>query len=354
MSDGFHTKNPNNKYKKYFSNMDINGNTDIQKNEIFNIKTDADFEKVALNIFHYQASNNLVYSEYLRTLGLDCNAVTSSKEIPFLPIVFFKNFKILSGNSDVQRIFSSSGTTGNTTSKNHITDISLYQQSFREGFELFYGPVEDYCILALLPSYLENDTSSLVFMADDLIKRSKHKDSGFYLDNKEELLLKLGDLEEKNQKVILLGVSYALLDVVSKNKMQLKNTIVMETGGMKGRRREMIREELHHTLSEGFGVKNIHSEYGMTELLSQAYSKGNGLFLTPPWMKILIRDTQDPLSIIGFENTGGINVIDLANINSCAFIATEDLGKAHINGSFEVLGRFDNSNIRGCNLMNID
>jgi phenylacetate-coenzyme A ligase PaaK-like adenylate-forming protein len=248
-------------------------------------------------------------------------------------------------------IFTSSGTTGQSTSKHYVTDIELYKKSYLKGFEYFYGSISDYCILALLPSYLERKGSSLIYMIDDLIKKSNHPESGFYLYQIDVLAEKLKKLDSKGEKVLLIGVSFALLDLVEKHQLQLKNTVVMETGGMKGRRKELIREELHGALKKGFGVERIHSEYGMTELLSQAYSHGNGIFKTPPWMKILIRDTEDPLTFLPYGKSGGINVVDLANMNSCSFIATQDLGKKYADESFEILGRFDHSDIRGCNLM---
>jgi hypothetical protein len=232
-----------------------------------------------------------------------------------------------------------------------ITDVSLYEESYRNAFSEFYGNIEDYAVLALLPSYLERQGSSLIYMVKDLITLSNNTNSGFYLHNYDELISKLIELDSSGQNVILIGVTYALLDLIEKQNFQLKNTIIMETGGMKGKRKEMIREELHEILCKGFGVSSIHSEYGMTELLSQAYSLGNGIFECPNWMNILIRDTEDALSFVATGKTGGINVIDLANINSCSFIATQDLGKKYPNNSFEVLGRFDNSDIRGCNLM---
>jgi hypothetical protein len=238
-----------------------------------------------------------------------------------------------------------------TTSRHLVTDVTLYEQSFRKAFSQFYGNIEDYAVLALLPSYLEREGSSLIYMAEDLIQGSNNPHSGFYLHNYDELIEKLVSLDAEGQNVLLIGVTYALLDLIEKQSFNLKNTIVMETGGMKGRRREMIREELHEVLCKGFGVSEIHSEYGMTELLSQAYSLGDGIFECPPWMDILVRDTEDALAYIDHGKTGGINVIDLANINSCSFIATQDLGKKYPNHSFEVLGRFDNSDIRGCNLM---
>jgi len=237
------------------------------------------------------------------------------------------------------------------TSKHLVSDISLYEQSYRNAFSEFYGSIEDYAILALLPSYLERSGSSLIYMVKDLIELSNNENSGFYLHNYEELTTKLIELDTSGQNVILIGVTYALLDLVEQQKFRLKNTIIMETGGMKGKRREMIREELHEILCDGFGVQSIHSEYGMTELLSQAYSLGNGVFECPAWMQILIRDTEDALTYVNSGKSGGVNVIDLANINSCSFIATQDLGKKYPNNSFEILGRFDNSDIRGCNLM---
>ena len=251
----------------------------------------------------------------------------------------------------MQEVFTSSGTTGSITSKHYVTDIEFYKESYLKGFAHFYGNIEDYAVLALLPNYLERKGSSLVYMVADLIKRSKNKKSGFYLNNIDELAKKLIHLDKKGQKILLIGVSFALLDLIEKHKFQLKNTIVMETGGMKGRRKELVRDELHQILQNGFGVDAIHSEYGMTELLSQGYSKGNGIFETPSWMRILTRDTEDALTILPTGKAGGINIIDLANYNSCSFLATQDLGKVHQNGTFEIIGRFDNSDIRGCNLM---
>jgi len=252
---------------------------------------------------------------------------------------------------EIQETFTSSGTTGNTTSKHYVTDLSIYENSYLNGFAHFYGNIEEYTVLALLPNYLEREGSSLIYMVDDLIKKSKNSESGFYLNNLEELSEKLIQLDGKGHKVLLIGVTFALLDLIEKQQFQLQNTIVMETGGMKGRRKELTRVELHQVLEQGFGVSEIHSEYGMTELLSQGYSKGKGVFQCPPWMKILTRDTEDALTILENQKTGGLNVIDLANYNSCSFIATQDLGKIHSHGNFEVLGRFDHSDIRGCNLM---
>ena len=312
---------------------------------------DKNFEQYALKVFRHQAKNNKVYAKYLHLLHIDILNVKTIDQIPFLPIQFFKSHKILSSKEKVQEIFLSSGTTGMTQSKHYITDIQLYKNSYLQGFQYFYGNIDNYTILALLPNYLERNGSSLVYMVDDLIKKSNSDQSGFYLNNLNDLSNKLTALDHQNKKILLIGVSYALLDLIDFKKFNLKNTIIMETGGMKGRRKEMVKEELHQALCQGFGVKKIHSEYGMTELLSQAYSTGNGIFKTPPWMKILTRDTEDALTILPQNRTGGINVIDLANINSCSFIATQDLGKIHTDGSFEVLGRFDNSDIRGCNLM---
>ena len=320
-------------------------------NNIFDINTNHDFEKITLEIFQFQAENCLVYWEFLNLLKVDSNSVKSINQIPFLPIQFFKSHQIISSKEPVQRVFLSSGTTGNTQSKHFVTDLSLYEKSFTKGFENFYGPIEDYTVLALLPSYLERDGSSLIYMVNDFIEKSNKPKSGFYLNNLEELHKNLIELDKKGEKVLLIGVSFALLDLIETFNFKLKNTIIMETGGMKGRRKELIREELHQVLCNGFGVEKIHSEYGMTELLSQGYSKGNGIFECPPWMKILTRDTEDALTILPEGKSGGINVIDLANINSCSFIATQDLGKTYKNGMFEVLGRFDDSDIRGCNLM---
>jgi len=319
--------------------------------KIFSISSEQDFNEVALEVFKFQYANSSVYRKFSDLLKIDPNSLHSIENIPFLPIDLFKSHTILSSEEKIQKTFTSSGTTGSITSKHHVTDLTIYEQSFNLGFKTFYGDIKDYVVLALLPSYLERDGSSLIYMAQHLIKKSTYPDSGFYLNNLSELKEKLINLDNKGQKVLLIGVSFALLDLVEDFHFKLKNTIVMETGGMKGRRKEMIRKELHSILSNGFGVANIHSEYGMTELLSQAYSAGNGVFDCPPWMKILIRDPEDAQSYLQNKSTGGINVIDLANINSCSFIATQDLGKKGENNSIEIMGRFDNSDIRGCNLM---
>lgn len=318
---------------------------------IFSIGSKKEFEKITLKVFRHQYDNNIVYRNFCDLLGRNKENVKAVSEIPFLPIQFFKTHDVVSSTNAVQETFTSSGTTGTATSRHLVTDLQYYEQSFRQAFSRFYGNIEDYAVLALLPSYLEREGSSLIYMVDDLIKGSNNPDSGFYLNNYDALISKLEHLDRAGQNVLLIGVTYALLDLTEKKDFSLQNTIIMETGGMKGRRREMIREELHEILCRGFGVAKIHSEYGMTELLSQAYSLGDGIFECPPWMDILIRDTEDALSLIGFGKTGGINVIDLANYNSCSFIATQDLGKKYPNQSFEVLGRFDNSDIRGCNLM---
>ncbi|HEX8269970.1 MAG TPA: acyl transferase [Flavobacterium sp.] len=319
--------------------------------DIFSISNKKQFDKIALKIFRYQYENNLVYREFCLHLKVEKEEVKSVQQIPFLPIQFFKSHNVVNGSDAVVTTFTSSGTTGTITSRHLVTDISLYEESYRRAFSEFYGNIEDYAVLALLPSYLEREGSSLIYMVEDLIRLSHNQHSGFYLRNHSELIAKLEVLDRSGQNVLLIGVTYALLDLIEKHEFNLSNTIIMETGGMKGRRKEMIREELHQLLCSGFGVNAIHSEYGMTELLSQAYSLGNGIFECPPWMQIHIRDTEDALSYIDIGKTGGINVIDLANINSCPFIATQDLGKIYPNGSFEVLGRFDNSDIRGCNLM---
>ncbi len=323
---------------------------DNLQNTIFTIKTAADFEKTALKIFRFQAKNCTVYADFIRFLNIDIDSINTIFDIPFLPIQFFKSHKISTNNNTIEQVFLSSGT-GGIQSQHFVTNLALYEKSYRNGFTHFYGAIEDYTILALLPSYLERNGSSLIYMVDDLIKKSKNSDSGFFLENTQKTTKIIKKSSKNNKKLLILGVSYALLDLVEQQKFNLKDAIIMETGGMKGRRKEMIREELHQILCDGFGVNKIHSEYGMTELLSQAYSKGNGVFKTPNWMKILVRDTEDALTLLPNGKTGGINVIDLANINSCSFIATQDLGKKLSENTFEILGRFDNSDIRGCNLL---
>ena len=318
---------------------------------IFDINSEAAFTKKAFELFKFQFEENPVYRSFCDLLYRHPSDVQKLEDIPFLPIEFFKTHKVVSSTKDIQQTFTSSGTTGSVVSQHHVADLNLYESSFQKGFAHFYGNIEDYTVLALLPSYLEREGSSLIYMVNDMIQQSKHPKSGFYLDDLDALKQTLLELEASEQKTLLIGVSYALLDLVEFHQFELKHTIIMETGGMKGRRKEMIKSELHSILKKGFGVDTIHSEYGMTELLSQAYSKGNGIFSTPPWMKVLIRDPEDALTILGEKKSGGINIIDLANVYSCAFIATKDLGKIHNNGTFEVLGRFDQSDIRGCNLM---
>jgi len=321
------------------------------KQQVFSISNEQQFTKIALQVFRFQAQNCNVYREFITNLKVDIDAVDRVGKIPFLPISFFKSHEILSSDDKVQVTFTSSGTTGMINSRHLVTDITWYEESFRRAFDLFYGDIRDYCVLALLPSYLERAGSSLIYMAEDLVKRSENPDSGFYLYNHNDLFAQLKRQQQAKKPTLLIGVTFGLLDFAEHHPINFPELIVMETGGMKGRRKEMIREELHQTLCNGFGVSSIHSEYGMTELLSQAYSNGNGIFNCPQWMKITTRDINDPMTLLDNDKTGGINVIDLANINSCSFIATQDLGKVYKDGSFEVLGRFDNSDIRGCNLL---
>ncbi|MFD0798935.1 acyl transferase [Maribacter chungangensis] len=324
---------------------------EAHNDHLFQIKTEAEFLAIALETFRFQYTNNGVYQSFCEYLKVSPEKVINLEDIPFLPIQFFKNKKLVSTTDSPQAIFTSSGTTGSTASKHLVTDIGLYEKSYLAAFEQFYSKPSSFCILALLPSYLERKGSSLIYMVNDLIKKSGHPKSGFFLNDFNRLKDNLDALEASGTKTLLIGVSFALLDFCEQHQLDLKHTIVMETGGMKGRRKELIREELHKLLKKGFGVDRIHSEYGMTELLSQAYSKGNGVFNCPPWMRLLVRDTEDPLTYLTSGKSGGINVIDLANRNSCSFIATQDLGKKYEDGSFEIIGRFDASDIRGCNLM---
>lgn len=305
------------------------------------------FKNRAIRLFEEQAKSCLAYKQYLALLKTNIESISSIEEIPFLPIQFFKTQSIIAEGKTAAITFRSSGTTGMERSQHLVADLSLYEHSFRLAFEQFYGNIEHYRILALLPSYLEREGSSLIYMCEDLIKRSKHPQSGFYLNN----LGELSEILKEDKPTILLGVTYALLDLAELGPFQLNNTIIMETGGMKGKRKEMLKDELHQTLCNAYGVDVIHSEYGMTELLSQAYSKGNGRFSTPHWMRVLSRDVEDPFTIQRYGKTGGLNIIDLANVHSCAFIATEDLGRVFKNNTFEVLGRFKQSDIRGCNLL---
>jgi len=319
------------------------------ENKIFTISTSEEFAALALKIFQLQYDKVKVYRDFCDLLRTTPASVKTIQDIPFLPIEFFKQQRVISSEKNSEKTFTSSGTTG-IPSKHYVADLEIYKRSFTTAFTEFYGHPQEFIILALLPSYLEQEGSSLVFMVHHLIKESNDPQSGFYLNNSKALIDILHQSENQNKKTVLIGVSYALLDLIENQSFQLENTVVMETGGMKGRRKEMIKDELHQILKKGFGVSGIHSEYGMTELLSQSYSEGEGVFKCPPWMQILIRDPEDPLTL--FEGkTGGINVIDLANIHSCSFIATQDLGKVFADGSFEILGRFDTSDIRGCNLM---
>ncbi len=316
----------------------------------------AKFEDLAFSLFHFQYEHNALYREYLKTLGKRPDAVHGLREIPFLPILFFKTHEVKTGNYKPALIFESSGTTQTTPGRSLVKTPKLYKKSFRSAFSLFYGDIRDYTILGLLPSYLERQNSSLVYMVNDWIRKSDKPESGFYLDEHEKLAHTLQKLEVKAQKTLLIGVTFGLLDFVEKYPMHLSHTLIMETGGMKGRREEWTREEVHDFLRKRLNVEEIHSEYGMTELMSQAYSKEKGLFHCPPWMRIMLRDINDPLQILpppetGQTSEGVINIIDLANIDTCAFIATDDLGRLHPDGSFEVLGRRDNSDLRGCSLM---
>ncbi|MCF6240433.1 MAG: acyltransferase [Bacteroidales bacterium] len=319
--------------------------------DIFSISNQNQFEALCFKAFDFQYKNNPVYRKYVNLCKKNQNKIDEIMDIPFLPIEFFKNHRIITGKSQEQITFLSSGTTGSVQSKHYVADLDIYRSSFLKGFQLFYGNIQEFVILALLPNYLERSGSSLVFMVEELIRQTNSPHSGFYLYNHTDLLEKIDFLQSSSKKVLLIGVSYALLDLPVVKREVFKGVWIMETGGMKGKRKEMTKKELHTALCEKFGVGEIHSEYGMTELLSQAYSKGKGIFQTPPWMKILIRDTYDPYSYHPAGKSGGINVIDLANIYSCPFIETKDIGKLYHNNTFEVLGRFDNSDIRGCNLL---
>ena len=324
---------------------------EIELDRIFKISSDEQFRELSLEIFQYQAADNPVYKAYLNHLGILPGSVITLDEIPFLPVEFFKRHRVVTGGHDHEVIFESTGTTGESTSKHYVCDLDLYRRSFTSAFKLFYGNPSGFCILALLPAYLERQNSSLVYMANELIRHSGHPDSGFYLDDFKGLIHQLETMENEHQPTLLLGVSFALLELANNFPLDLKYTIVIETGGMKGRREELTRKELHERLCLGLRLGSIHSEYGMTELLSQAYAKNEGVFHTPPWMKVLIRDPYDPFSLMSRDSSGGINIIDLANLHSSSFIATQDIGKITPDGGFEVLGRFDNSDIRGCNLM---
>ena len=319
--------------------------------------TPQSFNETALDIFNFQYQQNPVYNQYCTALHVDSTKIDNICKIPYLPIDLFKTHTIATTSFEPAVIFESSGTTKTINSRHLVKDISLYEQSFINSFRLFYGDPTDWCILTLLPSYLERNNSSLVMMADKLIQQSQHPNSGFYLKNLQKLQDTLIQLEKQQQKTLLIGVTFALLDFAEQYPMRLKYTTIMETGGMKGRREEMTRQEVHHILCDSFKIDKIHSEYGMTELLSQAYSTGDGIFNCAPWMKIMIREEDDPLLVHGASKnktiSGAVNIIDLANIYSCSFIATDDAGKLHPDESFEILGRLDNSDIRGCSLLSL-
>ena len=321
------------------------------RNSIFEISSPEEFEEMCLRVFRYQAKFIPVYASWINALNIDSKKVNSSKDIPFLPIQFFKEQSIFNPNMVEQVTFRSSGTTGIETSAHKVAELSLYEESYLRCFEIQYGNVSDYIILGLLPSYLERQDSSLVYMTQGLIEKSGRPESGFFLNNYSELASLLETLKVKNEKVWLIGVSFALTDFSELNPPAWENLIVVETGGMKGRKKEMIRQDLHETIQNNWPVKKIHSEYGMTELLSQAWMGDSGKFLCPPWMSIGIREVNDPFESGKVGVRGGINVIDLANLDSCSFIATQDLGISWEDGLFDVIGRFDNSDIRGCNLL---
>jgi hypothetical protein len=319
--------------------------------KVFSVKA-AGFDRLALETFAFQYASNSLYAQYADAVGRPPVKVKRIEDIPFLPIRFFKSHQVISGSFVPEAVFESSGTTQTVNSRHQVKSLDIYRRSFQQAFQLFYGAVSGWCIIGLLPSYLERSNSSLVLMADELVKQSGHPGSGFYLYEHEKLFQTLQVLEKQGQKTLLIGVTFALLDFAEAFPMQLQHTIVMETGGMKGRREEWTRLQVHDFLTAQLGVATIHSEYGMTELLSQAYSKGNGIFYCPPWMKVLLRAEDDPLQLSG-STSGIINVVDLANIHSCSFIATDDAGKTHQDGGFEVTGRTDNSDLRGCSLMAI-
>ncbi len=319
--------------------------------EIFAIQNEDDFNASALKVFDFQYKNNKVYQRFVDLLQINRNNISSWQQIPCLPIELFKNQQVVSFKQPSIDFFQSSGTTSTETSKHYFFSTEIYQRSFLETFSIFWGDPSQYCIIALLPNYLHQTHSSLIFMVRELMERTQCQQSAFYDSITPELLSLLQHPEKFDKKLILFGVSYSLMDLVENYSLFLGDTIIFETGGMKGRRKEMIRKELHDLLAAGFHVSSIASEYGMTELFSQAYSKGDGIYRTPPWMKIAIRDINSPLYRLGEERIGGIDVIDLANLYSCSFISTQDMGKQYTDGSFEVQGRFDYSDVRGCNLM---
>lgn len=322
------------------------------KARIFHPGDDQDWNSLALEIFRYQADENPVYRSFLTYLNVKPDSISHYTDIPFMPIGFFKDHEVVTGDATTaQKVFTSSGTTGTVPSRHFVRDLRLYEDCFSRAFGIFYGDVADYRFLALLPGYLDRSGSSLVYMLDFLIRKTEYNGSGFFLHDQAALETRLLQPDEQGIKTILFGASFALLDFSESHPIDLSHVIIMETGGMKGRRREMVREELHGLLCQRFHSERIHSEYGMTELLSQAYSMGHGVYKAPPWMKVLVRDPNDPLTLLPAARTGGINVIDLANLHSCSFIATQDLGRTMADGSFEILGRFDDSEVRGCNLL---
>ena len=317
----------------------------------FSMTDEASFQELALQVFREQSQHVQVYREYLDAIKVNPLTVSRWEDIPYLPIDFFRTREVIKDGLNAQVIFQSSGSTSAQSSTHFVADTQIYVESFKRGFEMRYGNIAEYALLALLPSYLQKGDSSLVYMTDHLIKASKNSFSGFYLDDYISLSKALNTLKDHRHKTILLGVSYALLDLAEQFPMQVPELIIMETGGMKGRRKELVKEELHAILKTGFGVDHIHSEYGMTELLSQAYSSGEGIYHCPPWMKVRIREMNDPFHFVDPGKTGGVCITDLANTNSCAFIASQDLGRLNSNESFEILGRFDASEARGCNLL---
>jgi len=321
------------------------------KHSIFNLQSSYEFNEIAISLFRYQYKNNKIYNRFVDALGVHESQVYHPEQIPFLPVSFFKTHKIVTGEFTEELVFESSGTTGMETSKHFVVDADLYQQSFMKSMELFYGDMQQFAVFALLPSYLERKSSSLVYMVEKILQQSNQKMGGFYLNDLHDLRQQLIEANKLELKIMLFGVTFALLDMAENFPVHIPDAIIIETGGMKGRRKELTRMELHEKLCKGFGVEKIHSEYGMTELLSQAWSIGDGIFRCPPWMKIMIADTNDPLNYLETGRTGGINIIDLANVHSCSFIATQDLGRVFEDGTFEVLGRFDNSDIRGCSLL---
>ncbi|MEQ1796932.1 MAG: acyl transferase [Lacibacter sp.] len=318
-------------------------------NNLFEVNA-ANFSTAAHNAFHFQYESNAVYQSFCKALKVDVEKVPSDQQIPFLPIGFFKTHNIVSTTFQPEAVFESSGTSQTVQSKHAVKSLAVYEDSFFNAFQLQYGSPENWCFIGLLPSYLERSHSSLVYMVKRLMDESQHLNNGFYLNEFDKLYDTLKLLETNGQQTMLIGVTFGLLDFAEKYQLHCYNTTIMETGGMKGRREELTREEVHQALKKSFGVKTIHSEYGMTELLSQAYSTGDGLFHCPPWMKVLVRDEDDPLQM-HTSGKGALNIIDLANLYSCCFIATDDVGEVYEDGSFRVLGRMDNSDIRGCSLL---